>query len=99
MLIILSIFSIPFISLCFPGLSLSLFILLAIPLHNISFINVLFPDPDTPVIQVNLPKGNFTFIFFRLFSLALTISIKFPFPSLVVSGIFISFFPTIIYLA
>ena len=37
-------------------------------LYNISFINVLFPEPDTPVIQVNLPRGNFTFIFFRLFS-------------------------------
>ena len=44
------------------------------------------PDPDTPVTQVNFPRGNFTFIFLRLFSLAPTTSTKLPFPSLVVSG-------------
>ena len=93
MFIILSIFSIPFISLCFPGLSLSLFILAAIPLYNISFTKVLLPDPETPVIHTNFPKGILAVKFFKLFSLALATYINLPFPSLVSSGIIICFFP------
>ena len=92
-LIILSIFSIPFISLCLPGFILDLFTLLATLLYKISFISVLFPEPETPVIHTNFPKGIFTFKFLRLFSLAFTISINSPFPSLIVSGTSIVFFP------
>ena len=33
-------------------------------------IRELFPDPETPVTQVMIPRGIFTSIFFRLFSLA-----------------------------
>ena len=32
--------------------------------------NVVFPLPEIPVINVKQPKGNFTLIFFKLFSLA-----------------------------
>ena len=78
MFIILSMFSIPFISLHFPGFSFDLFISFATFLYNISFINVDFPEPDTPVIQVNTPSGIFTFMFFRLFCSAPTISMDFP---------------------
>ena len=36
----------------------------------VSYANVDFPDPDTPVITVNLFLGIFTSIFFKLFNLA-----------------------------
>ena len=39
-----------------------------------------FPLPETPVTQMNFPNGNFTLIFFKLFSLAPLISINRPFP-------------------
>ena len=39
-------------------------------LHKISLTRELFPEPDTPVTQVITPSGNFTVIFFRLFSAA-----------------------------
>jgi hypothetical protein len=77
--IILSIFSIPFTSLHFPGFSVALFIFCAIVLYKISFIKVDFPEPETPVIQVNTPSGNFTSIFFKLCSVAPFTSIHFPF--------------------
>ena len=49
-------------------------------LHKISFTNVDFPLPDTPVTQINFPSGNLTLIFFKLFSLAPFTSIYSPFP-------------------
>ena len=79
---ILSIFSMPFISLCLPGFPFIVYNLLAKPLYNISFTKVDFPEPETPVTTVNTPNGNFTFIFFKLFSLAPTTSIKLPLPFL-----------------
>ena len=39
-----------------------------------SFTNVDFPEPDTPVMQLNTPKGIFTVTSFKLFSLAFIIS-------------------------
>ena len=38
--------------------------------YKMSFINVDFPLPDTPVTTINLLRGIDTFIFFRLCSLA-----------------------------
>ena len=48
---------------------------------KISVINVDFPEPDTPVTDINLPKGKFTVKFFKLFSFAplMTIFSFFPF--------------------
>ena len=60
-------FSIPFTSLHFPGFSFAPFKSLDIVLYKISFTNVLFPEPETPVTHVNTPNGNLTFIFFKLF--------------------------------
>ena len=92
--ITLSIFSRPFTHLHFPGLSLALFNSFAIVLYNTSFINVLFPEPETPVTQLNKPNGNLTLIFFKLFSVALHTSITFPFTCfLLVFGVFICFLP------
>ena len=78
--IILSIFSNPFMLLCFPGFKFEPFISFALVLYNISFTNVDFPEPDTPVTQVNTPKGKSTVIFFRLFSVAPFICITLLFP-------------------
>ena len=47
-------------------------------LYNTSFINVDFPEPDTPVTQIKFPSGNLTVTFFRLCSVAPTISKYFP---------------------
>ena len=52
------------------GFSFEPFILLDKILHSISFTSVLLPLPLTPVTHMNLPNGNSTLIFFRLFSLA-----------------------------
>ena len=57
-------------SLCFPGMHLARFRSLARRLYRISFTRELFPDPDTPVTQVMIPRGISTFTPFRLFSLA-----------------------------
>ena len=51
------------------------------------------PTPETPVTPINLPSGNFTDISFRLFFLALLISIKFPLPSRRTVGTSIFFLP------
>ena len=75
--IILSIFLIPFTSLHLPGFSFEPFNSFAIFLYKTSFTNVLLPEPDTPVTQVNTPNGISTFIFFKLFSSAPCISIHF----------------------
>ena len=45
-----------------------------------------FPEPETPVTQRNVPSGNLTSIFFRLFCLAPLTSINFPLPFLRVCG-------------
>ena len=84
--IILSIFSIPFIPLHFPGFSVDLFISLLAVLYKTSFIRVDFPEPETPVTHVNTPSGILTFIFFKLFSSAPIISIDFPFDFLLFFG-------------
>ena len=49
-------------------------------LPSISFTRVDLPLPDTPVTQINLPSGNSTDIFFRLFSLQPVSLIDLPFP-------------------
>jgi len=92
-LIILSILSIPFISLHLPGFSLEPFSSLAIVLYNISLTNVLFPEPETPVTQTNCPSGNLTFMFFKLCSVAPLTSIALPLDFLLFSGTRICFLP------
>ena len=52
---------------------------LAIVLYKTSFTSVDFPEPDTPVTQLNTPSGNLTLIFFKLFSVAPCTSITFDF--------------------
>ena len=84
--ITLSIFSRPIIFLCFPGFSFVLYKLDATDLYNTSLTKLDLPLPDTPVTHINLPKGNLTFIFLRLFSLAPLISINFLFPFLLSLG-------------
>ena len=72
---------------------LFLLILLLRYLNNVSFINVDFPEPDTPVTQVINPTGISTVKFFKLFEHALCIFISFV-PGLdLTSGTEISFFP------
>ena len=93
MFITLSMFSIPSILSCFPGNSVELYSSLANPLYNISFINVLFPEPETPVTQVNTPSGILTSIFFKLFCFAPLISIDLPFDFLLLLGTLICFLP------
>lgn len=66
----------PFTFLHFPGFSLAPFSSLATVLYNTSFINVDFPEPETPVTQLNSPSGNFTLTFFKLFCVAPCISIS-----------------------
>ena len=89
--IILSILSIPIIFLNLPGFSLELFNTLETCLHSISLINVDLPDPDTPVIQVNVPSGISTSMFFKLCSAAPLIEIFLPFPFLLFLGTSIHF--------
>src|SRR5690625_7940124 len=73
-LIIFSICLIPFTFLCLPGLCFPRYRFFAKDLDNISFTNVLFPEPDTPVTTVIKPIGNFADTFLRLFSAASTTS-------------------------
>ena len=87
-------FSSPFISLHLPGFSEAPFNSFAIVLYNTSFTRVDFPEPETPVTQVNTPNGNFTLIFFKLFSVAFFTSITFDFIGfLLVFGTSIFFLP------
>jgi len=58
----------PLISLHFPGFSDDLYSSFARFLYNTSFTSVLFPEPDTPVTQLNTPKGILTSKSFKLFS-------------------------------
>ena len=85
---ILSIFSMPLILLHFPGFSLDLYNSLASDLYKTSLTRVDFPEPETPVTQLNNPKGIFTVTSFKLFSLAFIISIAFPFDFLLLLGTF-----------
>ena len=55
---------------------LVLLLLFCIKLHLLMLI---FREPDTPVTQLNNPRGNFTLIFFKLFSVASCTSITFNF--------------------
>ena len=61
----------------FPGFSDEPFSSFAIVLYSTSFTSVDFPEPETPVTHVNTPNGNFTLIFFKLFSVAFFTSIAF----------------------
>ena len=83
----------PFIFLCFPEITFDWYSFLDTSLQRISLIKVDFPLPDTPVIQVKVPKGIFTSIFFRLFSSAPTIVKNFLFPFLLFVGMSIFNFP------
>ena len=69
----------PLTVLHFPGFSFAPFNFWATVLYKISFTNVDFPEPETPVTQVNTPSGNFTSIFFKLCSVAPFTSIHFDF--------------------
>ena len=89
----LSTFSSPLIVLYLPGLSLELYILLNNVLPSISFTSVLLPLPDTPVTQMNLPRGKSTLIFLRLFSVHPVSFILLPFPFLLLFGISIFSLP------
>ena len=60
----------PSIFLNFPGIILALFKTLAQCLWTISFTREDFPEPETPVTQVNTDRGIFTSTFFKLFSWA-----------------------------
>ena len=91
--IILSTFSSPFISLHFPGFSFEPYISFATVLYNISLTSVLLPEPETPVTQINCPNGNFTFMFFKLCSVAPLTSIAFPLDFLLFLGTKICFLP------
>ena len=79
LIIILSIFFNPFTPLYFPGFSFEPFSSFAIVLYNTSLTNVDFPEPDTPVTQLNTPSGNVTVIFFKLFSVAPSTSMHLDF--------------------
>ena len=79
-------FSKPLIDLNIPGLSLDLYKLFETSLYKISLTSVLLPLPDTPVTHMNLPSGNLTLTFFKLFSLAPTISKYFLLPFLLFLG-------------
>lgn len=52
-----------------------------------------FPLPDTPVTQINVPNGNVTSTFRRLFPLAPLIVMNCPFPFRRSFGTAISVFP------
>jgi hypothetical protein len=58
-----------------------------------AFTRLLFPEPETPLTQVKAPRGIFTEMSLRLFSLAPSIMIDFPFPFLLVLGMGIVFLP------
>ena len=76
-----------------PGFSLLLYIFEESALHNISFTKEDFPDPETPVTQVKVPKGISTSIFFKLCSLAPFIFSFFPMPFLLFFGVSMHIFP------
>lgn len=79
MLIILSILFNPFTALHLPGFSFDPFSSFAIVLYKTSLTSVDFPEPETPVTQLNTLSGNLTLIFFKLFSVAPCTSITLDF--------------------
>ena len=91
--ITLSRYSMPSIPSCLPARVFAPFNSFASLLYIISFTSELLPEPDTPVIQVNVPSGIFTSMPFRLFSRAPFISRKLPFPVRRFSGSSIFFTP------
>ena len=54
---------------------------------------MLFPEPETPVTIVKVPKGISTDRSFKLFSLAPNTFIKLPFPFLLSFGVSINLSP------
>ena len=63
-------------------------------LYKVCKTKVDFPLPDTPVIQVKVPKGIFKFTFFKLFPQAPVISKNLPFfADLLFFGTEINFLP------
>ena len=62
-------------------------------LHKVSKMSDDFPPPETPVTQVNVPRGILTSTFFKLLVFAPINSINLPLPLRRVSGISIFFAP------
>ena len=83
----------PSIFLCFPGMFFALLRVVESFLYIISFTRLDFPEPETPVTPVMVPRGIFTSIFFKLFSAAPIISRNFPVPLRLVFGISIVYLP------
>jgi len=80
MLMILSIYSIPSRLLYDPSRIEERITRLEMAGYNTSDKRVLFPEPETPVMHTNLPRGILTSIFLRLCSLAPLRAIQAPFP-------------------
>ena len=76
----------------FPTLSVFLLNFLRRALYRMSFTSELFPEPDTPVTHVRVPRGNRMFMFLRLFSLAPITFIELPLVFLREPGTSIFFF-------
>ena len=62
-------------------------------MYKTSFIKLDLPEPDTPVTQLNTPKGILTLTSFKLFSFAPIISIDLPFDFLLFLGTAILILP------
>ena len=88
-----SIASYPVSFLYFPGLFELRLIFCAKAFFKISFTNVDFPEPDTPVTAINFPRGKSTLTFFKLFSAAPVKRMDCPFPARRSAGVGISRFP------
>ena len=91
--ITLSRLSAPVILSNLPGLFFAPFKVFAKYLYKISFTRLDLPEPETPVTAMNLPSGNSTSIFFRLFSCAPKTVSFLPLPALRFSGTGILRFP------
>ena len=76
-----------------PGTTFDLYTFNAKALYKIWFTKLLLPEPDTPVTKTRFPKGNLTFMFFKLFSFAPFISINLPLPLRRFKGTSIFFLP------
>ncbi len=93
MLMTLSRYSSPSRAVCFPGRHFIRFRSAPSRLNKISFTSEDFPDPDTPVTQVSVPRGMSTSMPRRLFSAAPRTVSSFPPPRRRVSGTAIYRFP------
>ena len=80
MLMTLSKYSIPSMPSCFPARVLARLSWAARDLYKISFTREDFPDPDTPVTAMKVPRGNATSTPRRLFSLAPRTTRELPLP-------------------